>query len=90
MLPLILHSSFPSLVDTVEISLNAVGKASKLKLNKIKVKRKEKFQKVISFVRNQLEKGQALQSNQSLVWTQELLLSHLVPVHKFIIFPISE
>ncbi|TNV71803.1 hypothetical protein FGO68_gene16195 [Halteria grandinella] len=52
--------------DGIEISLNAVGKASKLKTSKIKVKRKHTFQNVITFVRTQLEKGQALKPDQSL------------------------
>ena len=47
-------------IEGVEIILNAVGKASKLKTSKIKVKRKHTFQNVITFVRTQLEKGQAL------------------------------
>ncbi len=37
--------------DGIEISLNAVGKASKLKATKIKVKKRHTFQNVINFVR---------------------------------------
>lgn len=54
-------------LDGIEISLNAVGRASKLKVGKIKVKKRHTFQNVITFVRSQLEKGQALKPDQSLV-----------------------
>jgi hypothetical protein len=53
--------------DTVEISLNAVGKASQLKLKKIKIKRRYTFQNLITFIKTQLEKGNALQPRESLV-----------------------
>ena len=53
-------------LDAIDISLNAVGKAPKLKTGKIKVKKRYTFQKVISFVRDTLQKGNALQPNQSL------------------------
>ncbi len=47
-------------LDTVEISLNAVGKASVLKVRKIKIKRRYTFQNLITFIKTQLEKGGAL------------------------------
>jgi hypothetical protein len=67
-------------IDGIEISLNAVGKASKLKVGKIKVKKRHTFQNVITFVRNQLEKGQALKPDQSLV-SEAGAHSFIVPVH---------
>ena len=39
-------------LDKVEVSLNAVGRAGKLKLAKVAVKRRDNFQKVISFIRS--------------------------------------
>ena len=48
---LLLHTY---LLETIEVSLNAVGKASKLRQAKIKVKRCHNFQKIITFVRDQL------------------------------------
>ncbi len=54
-------------LDGIEISLNQVGKTPKLIQSRIKVKKRHTFQSVITFVRTQLEKGQALQPNQSLV-----------------------
>ena len=40
-----------NLIDKVEVSLNAVGKAGKLKLTKVAVKRRQNFQNVITFIR---------------------------------------
>ena len=38
-------------LDKIEVSLNAVGRAGKLKLAKVAVKRRQNFQNVITFIR---------------------------------------
>ena len=54
-------------VEKIEVSLNAVGKAPKLKTNKFKLKKSYTFQHLIQFVRSQLEKGGVLSPKDSLV-----------------------
>lgn len=46
--------------------LSPVGKAPKLKVTKIKIKRSHTFQHLINFVRSTLEKGQAITKKDSL------------------------
>ena len=40
-----------NLLDKIEVSLNAVGRAGKLKLAKVAVKKRQNFQNVITFIR---------------------------------------
>jgi hypothetical protein len=49
-----------SFIDRVDVSLNAVGRAPKLKVSKFKLKKSHTFQHLITFVRSTLEKGGAL------------------------------
>ncbi len=50
LLPLCINSDILP-IDKIEVSLNAVGKAPKLKVNKFKIKKAHTFQHLISFVR---------------------------------------
>eukprot|EP00347_Sterkiella_histriomuscorum_P002575 403367621 len=52
--------------EKIEVSLNAVGRAPKLKIMKIKAKKAYTFQHIIKYVRDQLIKGGALQPKDSL------------------------
>ncbi len=47
---MVIYATFNRL-DKIEVSLNAVGRAGKLKLAKVAVKRRQNFQNVITFIR---------------------------------------
>ena len=64
------HFNLIHQVDKIEVTLNAVGRAPKLKQTKFKLKKSYTFQHLISFVKGQLEKAQAMTPKDSLVFYQ--------------------